>query len=741
MLREKSRDRTHTKEGVFIKLLLCSLVMFLPVAVGASEVFDHEQDLGHKVAMLEEKLHRALHQGDFDQVMALLPEADHLESQLRKILEDPQRNARVKEKFLPLLEIIGELRRESDHFVTRRAWRHQRLPRIECSVDPKLISISTEDDGQAIIRGLPGAAGDMRARMVRIVNLSTADRVAALVKSNGAFEVKMFAPPSSWLQINTNMQRLEELGPEFEEILRFKGYVTPADLPHPEIFEEFFGGHLTSSPAIIIPVSPKSAFSKGKVSFVRKVGHDFWVFGNARASKTELLPGDFVDLEVTLSVVFGPKAENRRIPREPPAHGPGLHILFDKNGRQRSPGRQPISSVLTPTGLPIETHGEIVAEPRPDGKKEWNLGGTGLPVPWHWKEPGEWRKSEKLYTITQHLRVEIPPETPHGIYKLNSMLVGIGQEEFDTGEPLSGPPCLCFLKIGNPEAPKLSCVLLGSVGTDGSRGTIAQEDVEFFAFNSRIVFMPEKLVIPRDDAYTKKPWKYSLDPYIPILSMAGRPAPVIQKPLIPFDFSGSNLTVTITTPDGKIERLGPSPLAAGQNDLSVLRPDYVYPDRIIPPVRPTYGNPSPSDMYHLTGRGAFDYAFKKYGHYKIQLNGRINDMFGTKYDISGSYDVHVARPLDVDVFPEPGTPLEPNVELNPQVRILPAMPADVELRFRHYPYSDNKSIIERKIVGKANRWGIFVPGLNQQPIEFNDPGEYLCDVTVSHLTGSFCGCN
>jgi hypothetical protein len=78
--------------------------------------------------------------------------------------------------------------------------------------------------------------------------------------------------------------------------------------------------------------------------------------------------------------------------------------------------------------------------------------------------------------------------------------------------------------------------------------------------------------------------------------------------------------------------------------------------------------------------------------------------------------------------------LEPNVELNPQVRILPAMPADVELRFRHYPYSDNKSIIERKIVGKANRWGIFVPGLNQQPIEFNDPGEYLCDVTVSHLT-------
>jgi hypothetical protein len=58
--------------------------------------------------------------------------------------------------------------------------------------------------------------------------------------------------------------------------------------------------------------------------------------------------------------------------------------------------------------------------------------------------------------------------------------------------------------------------------------------------------------------------------------------------------------------------------------------------------------------------------FKKYGHCRIRLNGRIKDVFGTQYDISGSYDVHVARPLDVDVFPEPGTPLEPNVELNPR---------------------------------------------------------------------------
>ena len=292
-----------------------------------------------------------------------------------------------------------------------------------------------------------------------------------------------------------------------------------------------------------------------------------------------------------------------------------------------------------------------------------------------------WRIENDRPTITQHLRVEIPGHTPSGFYQLESAIWQVGDEGFETGEPVGGPLCLCTITVGDTAPPRLTCLLLGSVGSGGARGTIAREDREHFAINTKVVFTPEKLIIPRDDAYTRKPWTYPLDPYLPMVSMAHRPAPSIPKPLIPFDFHGSSLTVAITTPSSKVETLGPARLVAGQNDLSVLRPDYVFPDRIIAPVPPTYGNPSASDMYHLSGRGEFDYSFMEYGHYQVRLTGHIKDIRGVAYNISGTYDVYVARPLDIDVFPEPGTPLESSVSLHPQVRVMPPMPAAVESRW------------------------------------------------------------
>ncbi|MEA3367875.1 MAG: hypothetical protein U9R68_07160, partial [Planctomycetota bacterium] len=96
-------------------------------------------------------------------------------------------------------------------------------------------------------------------------------------------------------------------------------------------------------------------------------------------------------------------------------------------------------------------------------------------------------------------------------------------------------------------------------------------------------------------------------------------------------------------------------------------------------------------------------------------------------------DVYVARPLDINVFPEPGTPLEVGAAVLPQVRVLPAMPAEVEIRFRHLPGSDPARAVERVIAGKANRWGVFVPDATTKAVAFDEPGEYVCDVTVKHV--------
>lgn len=614
----------------------------------------------------------------------------------------------------------------------RPDWRAGRLPRIELPPDPSRIRILPEKSGWARITGASGAAADRQARMVVIVNLATADRVAALIGPDGSFEARLFAPPGSSLQISTDTRRVEELPPQLREAMRRNGWITPSDVPGGEPFDEFVGTHTSSSPGTIVEVLKERGTAQKTSSFAKKVGPDLWLFGSSRSSATQVDPDDVVDLEITLTVAFGPKAEDRSTPRRPPTFGPGLHRLFDKDGRQRSPGRLPVSNVLTPTGLPIETHGEIVVEGQPDGRKEWNLGGTGLPVPWHFDDPGTWRIEHGQPTITQRLKFEIPDHAPAGLYQLHSAILGVGEEEYDAGEPAGGPCRLCYLRVGDPAPPRLSCLLLGSVAGGASRGTIAREDGGQFAINPRIEFMPEKLVVPRDDAYTKRPRAYPLDPYVPTLSMQLRPAPAIQKPLIPFDFDGSSLTVSVITPGGDTETLGPAPLVAGQNDLSVLRPDYVFPGRIVAPVPPTYGNPSPSDMYHLSGRGAFDYAFEQYGRYQVKLKGHVKDIMGTTYGILGTYDVYVARPLDVDIFPEPGTPLEPDVDLHPQVRIMPAMPAEVELCWRHYPYSDPSRAVERTIVGRANRWGVFVLPPDEPAVKFKDPGEYTCDVTVRH---------
>ncbi|NQT11574.1 MAG: hypothetical protein HQ582_02425, partial [Planctomycetes bacterium] len=375
----------------------------------------------------------------------------------------------------------------------------------------------------------------------------------------------------------------------------------------------------------------------------------------------------------------------------------------------------------------------IVADLHPDGRKVWNLGATGLPVPCRIDDPAPWREQGDHRVVRQQVTIEIPSETRPGIYGLGASFPEIGKEEFGAREPANSPALLCPLTVGDPAPPRLTCLLLGSAGTGGSRGTVAREDRAHFAVNMKIAFAPEKLVIPRDDAFSSRPWTYPLDPYVPMLSTAVRPfGAAIPTPLIPFDFQKSQLTVTIETPAGATRTLGPAPLESGQNDMSVLRPDYVVPDRIIPPVRPTYGNPSMADMYHLTGRGAFDYAFPEYGHHVIRLEGSIDDLAGARYRMSGTYDVYVAKPLDVEVFPEPGTPLELGVGLLPQVRVMPPLSADVEIRFRHFAYSDAARTVERTVRGRANQWGVFVPGPEEPPVRFDEPGEYVCDVTVRH---------
>jgi DNA-binding beta-propeller fold protein YncE len=723
-----SGNRT-TEKCVGVKLLLCGLTVLIPAVAGAGEMLHRDQNLPQKVVKLEEEWHRALRQGDFNRAVEFLPEAERLESQLLEILEDPRRDAHAKEELPPLLEIIGGLRRDAARLVAERGWRHRPHPRIERPPDPKLISVRPEEDGQAIITGALGAAGDTRARIIRIVNLFTSDQAAALVRKDGSFKVRLVAPPGSSIQISTSMNE------DLPEELR-RGLASQWGLDLTNLREEFQGiiqGDRSCSPGLILPVKGKNPVAQDEACFVRKLGRERWLFGTARLSRTHIRPGELAEIAIALSIRCESREAARLLAnRRFDAHC-GLTPLFDQNGMHLSAIRLLATHVLTPTGLPIETQTDLVGRRDPQGRFHMEPGPQGVETHIREVDFGRWRIQGRVAKVSLNLRFEIPRNAPWGTYSLNGHIQPHGAGEF-FGLEHPGELFLGRVTIGRPAQPRLACVLLGSVGSGGSRGAVAREDRTAYNFAPRNVLRPDKLIIPRDDARTNKPIRYPLDPYLPLVSLTDRPHEFrLWPPRISFDCESSSLTVTVKAPDGRTDRIGPAPLIAAQNDLSSVCPDRLIRDRIIAPVGTSYGNPSLADIYHLTGRGAFDYAFTQYGHYVISLKGKINDLSGAPHTISGTYDVYVARPLDIDIFPEPGTPLWPGVNIYPQVRVLPSVPADVTMTFFHVPNSNLAEAFTLRFTGKANRWGVFLPDPQNSSLLFENPGEYRCDVTVKHV--------
>lgn len=711
-----------------MKALLYCLVVLIPGAAAVGESAHSEQDLPQQVVRLEEAWHDALRRGDFEHVTELSAQAKRLEARLWEILDD-RSSMQGREELTPLLEILARVQTEAARWVDQRAWRQHAQARIERPPDPKLITVSPADNGQTLIIGVPGAAGDPRARIVRVVNLFTSDQAAAWVRQDGSFRVRLVAPPGSSLQISTSMHE------DFPEELR-RGLDSPwgFDLTHlREDLQGIIQGDRSCSPGLILPVKRSHHVAQDEACFVRKLGKECWLFGTARLARKALSPGDLGEAALTLCLRCESEDAARRLARGRFDVHCGLTPLFDQDGKHLSAMRLLATHVLTPTGLPIETQTDLVGRRDHQGRIHVEPGPQGVETHIREVDFGRWRVQGRVAKVALGLRFELPLHTPPGTYSLNGHFHPHATDEF-LGLEHPGELFLGRLTVGHPAQPRLACVLLGSAGSGGSRGAIAREDRTAYNFAPRNVLRPDKLIIPRDDARTNQPIRYALDPYLPLVSLTDRPHEFrLWPPRISFDCASSRLTVTVTAPDGTTERMGPAPLVAAQNDLTAVSPDRLVRDRIVAPVGTSYGNPSLADIYHLTGRGRFDYAFTQYGHHVISLNGEINDLSGAPHTISGTYDVYVARALDIDVFPEPGTPLWPGKEIYPQVRVLPPVPAHITINFLHLPNSNPDDALTLRLTGKANRWGVFLPDAQEGSVLFQNPGEYRCDVTAEYV--------
>jgi hypothetical protein len=335
--------------------------------------------------------------------------------------------------------------------------------------------------------------------------------------------------------------------------------------------------------------------------------------GSVRVNASAWKPGDTVTVDASLSIT----AEHLQ---NLAAAGikPDSFILlvtaertFDSGGHLRLPTDQYMSTLITPTGLPIEGGPQGAVTNRFGGPYRTPLDlFVKLPIAVLGLLPG----SQK---VMFHASGALPADLPPGIYRLrldygvakgtaNYTLNGDGfaaQPFFRGVEPISyvysptipadGVTVKGETVGGASIQPRVPWVLLANYNSNGYRGVVAGEDKPYFAISSRILIQDD-VVLPRFDA-SGKAIAYSLEPQF-------QADTVDACWNIPWDYTSGEISVDVTRPDGVTVPLGKYPF--------VRQSGYTA----------------------TTGRSALTaWTPPAYGQYTVKATGWIRDIWGKKY--------------------------------------------------------------------------------------------------------------
>ena len=366
-----------------------------------------------------------------------------------------------------------------------------------------------------------------------------------------------------------------------------------------------------------------------------------------------------------------------------------------------------VSTLLTPTGLPIERGG-------------WTPGFS------QYQEFPLVKAASTQAEAKLDLTLPLPSDLPAGYYH-PSLAFDFPDMPFENPpKPLKRQENLDrvdfpIIKVGNPAPPRLYWPLLLDTLSNGSRGVVAEEDAARFGLAQRILTQSATFVIPHLDAVSGHPLTYRLEPFAPTVSLVNASfggLPLL--PRIPFRFPSGNLTVRIHHPDGTETVLGPAPFV--QSRLKSLASEEGIPLDT--------GGGHITDAYQLsTLDPRFEVAFTQDGLHTITVEGTIDDIWGNTWTGGGTYEVQVARVLALDTAVLPGTHFEVGDGFNPGLVVSPPVTAEVEVRVQHVPHSDISQLQERIIRGQTNRFGYFQPAGNS--VVFEQPGEYRVDITAT----------
>ncbi|HET7711612.1 MAG TPA: hypothetical protein VFL80_06750, partial [Thermoanaerobaculia bacterium] len=549
---------------------------------------------------------------------------------------------------------------------------------------PRLDRISASDPAGAFQTTLSGTAGAVPgAAWVIAIHVDTGHYNIGQAAADGSFSMTLFAAPGGTLEIKVDpagdaLRRVNEGAPllptHYGEAASFWG--TTLQLPMSTSAEGV--SFSISGPTSPLPV--------------------WYAEGTVRA--TDPRPGGSIRIDGTYRLLgSGPASPNARVSIEA-----GWIALARADGSAAIDQAVFSSSVMTPTGLPIERSGSM-----------FSGGVTRVPL--------SFTSQDASLVSSFNFTLPVPAAFPSGYYRpvilfRHSNIPVVAADTTKMTRQVSMRRSvqdgfagfLPVIRIGAPQPAQFESTLLLNSFHAGSRGVGSVESRGRFSLAPRIAMAPERLIVPRRDGRSGAALTYSLEPYVPSLAVADRSEPLTAS-RIPFRFPSGSLTVSVRAPNGTTRTIGPAPLRQALIDpLTRLG-------------KPLENGPSLSTSLRLsTLDPAFNVAFESDGLHAITLDAVIEDIFGTVWRSRGTYEVEVADPLVIDPGLVPGTPFEVGDRLPVMVTLYPAIAADVEVRFRFESASGKKRDETHRF--STNRFG---HGAGPS-IPLTEAGEYRIDI-------------
>jgi hypothetical protein len=377
---------------------------------------------------------------------------------------------------------------------------------------------------------------------------------------------------------------------------------------------------------------------------------------------------------------------------------------FDAAGLLRLASDERMSTLLTPTGLPIEGgwQGAIT--------KRFGYGYRTPVDQFQTRRLEEALRRNGTREIKFDMSEILPADLPPGIYRVRldfgatvkGRYYNLNGEAFSRRPFFKGRPVESHLYSPPIPAdgvhaagyeveaariqPRIPWVLLANYNSNGYRGVVAEEDQPRFGLSSRNLIQDD-VILPRYGDLGQR-LAYSLEPQFPTDTIELRSN-------IPWNFTRGEMSVEITGPDGEAVNLGTWPFA-GQ-----------------------------TGQWPTTRRSAITaWRPQAYGQYTVRATGWTEDIWGNRYTGGGTYRFWIAKRMTLATATFQGMAYPVGNRYGRDIGFAPAAPADVEVNAVLYVNSDPANARKITAKGKASPSGLFTATQGNTPLPFDAPGEY-----------------